>query len=423
MDIVSSEYFNYRNKKLFCEDVPAEEIISAAGTPVFVYSKKFFSDRFKEFTNAFKEIDHTVYFACKSNFNINVIKIFSDLGSGIDVNSEGELYRALKAGVDPSKIILSGVGKTAEEIKLAVEKELFVIKAESEEELFLINQIACELNKKAKVSIRINPDVQVMTHPYITTGLTENKFGINAASVINIFGNADEYPNIELTGLDMHIGSQITEVDPFLKAVLKVLDVYNELKKKGISISHFDFGGGFGVKYQNEKIFTMKELADAVVPLLKQFDCKILFEPGRFLTANGGVLLTKVLYTKKGEVKNFIITDAAMNDIIRPSLYGTYHHIQPVEINDSRGEVVADIVGPVCETGDFLGKARELYEINRDEYMAILSAGAYGIVMASNYNARRKPPEVIVDGNKFYIVRSRESFDHLLYDESIIPEL
>ncbi len=423
MIIQSSDSFYYRNGRLYCEDVPASDIIFSAGTPVFVYSKNYFTDSYRKFSEAFKGIDHKIFYACKSNFNINVIKIFGELGSGADVNSEGELIRALRAGIDPRNIILSGVGKTADEIKISIQKGLLVIKAESEEEIILINRIAGELGKKAEVSVRINPDIIVKTHPYITTGLTENKFGMSIKATEEIFRNRAAYPNINFTGIDMHIGSQITETTPFLRAVNKVYDLYAILKKSGITVSHFDIGGGFGVQYKDEDVFELNELASVLIPALKKFGCTIFFEPGRLFTANAGILLTKLLYTKRGENRNFLITDAAMTDIIRPSLYGTYHHIQPAVLDEEREEITADIVGPVCETGDFLGKGRSLQEVKSGEYLALLSAGAYGMVMSSNYNARRRPPEVIVDGNKFYIVRSRETFDQLLYDEKIVPEL
>jgi len=421
MDYFNSKYFTYsRDNILHCENVPANEIIDKTGTPVYICSKKFFEDRYKEFTNAFKDIRHKVFYSVKANFNLNVIRTFYDLGSGIDVNSEGEFYRAFKAGVDPKKMLMAGVGKTADEIKLAIEKDFIMIKAESQEEIELINKIAGKLNKKAKVGIRVNPDVNPQTHPYISTGLSQNKFGIAAPEAEQIFKEYEKYPNIFFVGIDMHIGSQITTVEPFAEAIDKLSEFYFKVKSYGIKIEHFDIGGGIGVTYNNEKSFGLPELANAIIPKLKKLDCEIFFEPGRFLTANGGILATKVLFNKKNKDKNFIIVDAAMNDLLRPSIYSAYHHIQPIEISTSDKDTVADIVGPVCESGDFFAKERTISKTKRGKYLAIMSAGAYSIVMSSNYNARRRPAEVMVDGNKFSIIRSRETFDHLLYDEKII---
>jgi diaminopimelate decarboxylase len=420
MNLFDSSYFTYKSDELFCENVPVKTIIHEVGTPAYIYSKNFFVDRYKEFTEAFKEIPHTIFFAAKSNFNLNVIKTFVDLGSGVDVNSEGELKRALLAGATPAKLILTGVGKSLNEIRLGLQKDLLMIKAESEEELELINTIAGEMNKVARVAIRVNPDVDAQTHPYISTGLSENKFGIDSKLALSLFKDKNRFKNITFTGIDMHIGSQITSIQPFAEAVEKLSQIYFELKESGLKLEHFDVGGGIGVKYGNEETFSVKDYAKAIFPTLKKLDCHVFFEPGRFLTANGGILVAKILYTKKNGEKNFLVTDTAMNDILRPSIYGAYHHIQPVEIHSDRAEITADIVGPVCESGDFLGRKRKILEAKRGEYLAVMSAGAYGMVMASNYNARRRPPEILVDDNKFYIVRSRETYDHLLYDEKIV---
>lgn len=423
MKYFDSGYFTYKSGNLYCEEVSIKDIVNAAGTPVYVYSKKFFEDRFKEFSEAFKEINHTIFYAAKSNFNINVIKIFSGLGSGVDVNSEGELFRALKAGANPKKMILTGVGKTSNEIKLGLEKNLLMIKAESVEEIYLINEIAQSLNKVAAVAIRVNPDVDAKSHPYISTGLAENKFGIDSKRALNIFKKEKELKHIKFTGIDMHIGSQITTVKPFVEAVQKLSGIFFQLKKDGIRLEHFDVGGGIGIVYNDEKTFSVKEYANAIIPILKKMDCDVFFEPGRFLTANGGALITETAFVKKNNAKNFAIVDAAMNDLLRPSIYSAYHHIQPVEKKENEKEIIADIVGPVCETGDFLAKSRKISEVKKGDLLAVMSAGAYGMVMASNYNARRRAPEIIVDKNKFYSARSRESFDHLLYDEKIIVEL
>ncbi|MGE5860100.1 MAG: diaminopimelate decarboxylase [Ignavibacteria bacterium] len=420
MDYFSSDYFTYKNNILYCEEVSVPEIIKAAGTPVYIYSKKFLTDQYKEFSEAFKEIPHTIFYAAKSNFNLSVIKTFLSLGSGVDVNSQGELFRALKAGASPEKIILSGVGKTEEEITLAIEKNLLMIKAESEQEIEAINEIASRMKKTAHVAIRVNPDVDPKTHPYISTGLGENKFGIDSESSLKIFENYKKYSNIKFTGIDMHLGSQITALEPFTDAVDKLSEIFFKVKDYGLTLDHFDVGGGVGVKYNNEDVFTIREYAEALMPKLKKLKCRVFFEPGRYLNANGGILAAKIIYTKTNSSlrdKNFIIVDAAMNDLLRPSFYNAYHHIQPVKLNSERNDITADIVGPVCESGDYFAKNRVVADCKRGEHLAIMSAGAYSVVMSSNYNARRKPPEVLVSGNKFSIVRSRETFDHLIYDE------
>lgn len=420
MDYFSSDYFTYKNNILYCEEVSVPEIIKAAGTPVYIYSKKFLTDQYKEFSEAFKEIPHTIFYAAKSNFNLSVIKTFLSLGSGVDVNSQGELFRALKAGASPEKIILSGVGKTEEEITLAIEKNLLMIKAESEQEIEAINEIASRMKKTAHVAIRVNPDVDPKTHPYISTGLGENKFGIDSESSLKIFENYKKYSNIKFTGIDMHLGSQITALEPFTDAVDKLSEIFFKVKDYGLNLDHFDVGGGVGVKYNNEDVFTIREYAEALMPKLKKLKCRVFFEPGRYLNANGGILAAKIIYTKTNSSlrdKNFIIVDAAMNDLLRPSFYNAYHHIQPVKLNSERNDITADIVGPVCESGDYFAKNRVVADCKRGEHLAIMSAGAYSVVMSSNYNARRKPPEVLVSGNKFSIVRSRETFDHLIYDE------
>jgi len=421
MDYFNSDYFKYAsNNILHCDNVNLTEIINKTGTPVYIYSKKFFEDRYREFTTAFSEINHKVFYSVKANFNVSVIKTFYNLGSGIDVNSEGEFYRAFKAGVDPKRMLMAGVGKTPDEIKLAIEKDLIMIKAESPEEIELINEIAGKLKKTAGVGVRINPDVNPKTHPYISTGLSQNKFGIESSEAEEILKNHEKFRNISFVGLDMHIGSQITSVEPFAEAVDKLLEFYSKIQSYGIKIKHFDIGGGIGVTYNNEKSFGISEFAKILIPKLKKLDCEIFFEPGRFLTGNGGILVTKILYNKKTSNKNFLIVDSAMNDLLRPSIYSAYHHIQPVEISTSDKDIVTDIVGPVCESGDFFAKERTITETKSGKYLAIMSAGAYSIVMSSNYNARRRPAEVLVDSDKFQIIRSRESFDHLLYDEKVL---
>ncbi len=416
-----NDAFAYREGRLYCEETPVDSIVEKVGTPVYIYSRKFFENRFAEFTKAFSEIDHKIFFAVKSNFNINVIRIFYNAGAGLDVNSAGEFFRAVKAGAKPADMILTGVGKTAEEIELGLKENVILIKAESFDEIVLINKIAERLGKIAPLAIRVNPDVDAETHPYISTGLSENKFGINSKDAFAAFREASKMKNVKLTGIDMHIGSQITSVSPYVEAVNKLAEDFFKLKEAGIALEHFDIGGGMGIRYKDETPFTPQELADAITPTLKKLDCQIMFEPGRFLTANGGALVTRVLYKKSNGAKNFTIIDAAMNDLLRPSLYKAYHHVQPVT-EKTLETFVTDVVGPVCESGDYVAKGREIPVVEDGDLLAIMSAGAYGMVMASNYNGRRRPAEVLVEGNKFKIIRPRETFEHLLYEEKLVVE-
>lgn len=414
---INEEYFPYKNNNLYCDEIEIKKIINETGTPVYIYNKKFFIEKYNEIADAFKEIPHTIFYAAKCNFNLSVIKNFVELGSGVDVNSEGELIRALKAGAKPEKIILTGVGKTEREIELGIYNNLLMIKAESTGEIELINKVAERLNKKAHVAVRVNPDINPQTHPYISTGLYENKFGINVEEALNIFRNSGKYKNIIFTGIDMHIGSQITTLSPFADAVDKLSEVFFKAKEYGINFDHFDIGGGIGVIYKDETPFSIKDFSEVLIPKFKKLNCEIFFEPGRYLTANGGILVSEVLNTKNNAAKNFIIVDAAMNDLLRPSLYKVYHNIQPLIKKENSEEIIADIVGPVCESGDYLGKDILIENLSAGDFLAIMSAGAYGMVMSSNYNARKKPPEVMVDGDKFNIIRSRETYEHLIYDE------
>ena len=420
MHYLETEFIIYKNDQLYVDDIKVVELAKEFGTPLYIYSKNHFIKQYKKFQNAFKDINHKIFYAMKANFNLSVINTFVKLGSGVDANSEGELFRALKTGVEPSKVILTSVGKTKNEIKLGLEKNVLMIKAESDEEIELINKIAGEMNKVARVAIRINPDVDAKTHPYISTGLSSNKFGVNSKTALSIYKRRKDFSNIQFTGIDMHIGSQITTIDPFVEAVQKLSEIYFELKAEGLTLQHFDVGGGIGVQYDQETSFTINEFAEKTIPLFKKLECEIIFEPGRYLTANGGILVTEVLYNKTNGKKKFIIIDSAMNDLLRPSIYQAYHHIQPVHKFNDRKNITADIVGPICETGDYFARDREISESKSGELLAVMSAGAYGMVMTSNYNARRRPAEILVDGDKHSVIRDRETFDHLIYDEKII---
>ena len=419
MHYLETEFIKYKHNQLFVDDIKVEELSKEFGTPLYVYSKNHFIKQYKDFENAFKNINHKIFYAMKANFNLSVINTFVKLGSGVDANSEGELFRALKTGIEPSKIILTSVGKTKNEIRLGIEKNVLMIKAESEEEIESINKIAGEMHKTARVAIRVNPDVDAKTHPYISTGLLSNKFGVDSNTALSIYKRRKDFAHIQFTGIDMHIGSQITSIDPFVESVQKLSEVYFELKADGLTLKHFDVGGGIGVSYNGEQSFTISEFADRTISLFKKLDCEIIFEPGRYLTANGGILVTEVLYNKTNGEKKFIIVDSAMNDLLRPSIYQAYHHIQPVNRFDDRKNITADIVGPVCETGDYFARDREIAETKSGELLAIMSVGAYGMVMGSNYNARRRPAEIMVEGDKYSMIRSRETFDHLIWDEKI----
>lgn len=420
MHYLETEFIKYKNNNLFIEDVSVEKIVHEFGTPLYIYSKNHFIKQYNNFENAFSSLNHKIFYAMKANYNLSIINTFAKLGSGIDANSEGELYRALKTGIHPSNIILTSVGKTKNEIKIGIEKNVLMIKAESEEEIELINKIAGELNKTASVAIRVNPDVDAKTHPYISTGLSTNKFGVDSKSALNIYKHRKEFRNIKFTGIDMHIGSQITSIVPFCEAVQKLSELYFEIEKDGLKLEHFDVGGGIGVTYNNEQSFTINEFAEKTIPLFKKLNCQIIFEPGRYLTANGGILVTEVLYNKKNGDKNFVIIDAAMNDLLRPSIYQAYHHVQPVQLFEDRKEKIVDVVGPVCESGDYIARDREISATKSGELLAIMSAGAYGMVMSSNYNARRRPAEILVNGTNLSVIRSRETFEHLIWDEKIL---
>jgi diaminopimelate decarboxylase len=420
MHYFETEHIKYKNYQLFIEEINVNDLAKEFETPLYIYSKNHFIKQYQDFENAFKDINHKIFYAMKANFNLSVISTFVQLGSGVDANSEGELYRALKTGVDSTNIILTSVGKTKNEIRLGLEKNVLMIKAESEEEIELINEIAGAMNKVARVAIRVNPDVDAKTHPYISTGLSSNKFGVDTKTALSIYKRRKNFSNIEFTGIDMHIGSQITSIDPFVEAVEKLSELYFEIEKDGLKLKHFDVGGGIGVKYNNEESFSITEFAERTSPLFKKLDCDIIFEPGRFLTANAGILVTEVLYNKKNGDKNFVIIDAAMNDLLRPSIYQAYHHIQPVNKFENRNEMVADVVGPICETGDYFARDRKITESKSSELLAVMSTGAYGMVMTSNYNARRRPTEILVDRDKYSVIRSRETFDHLIWDEKIV---
>ncbi len=410
--------FHYKDDALWCEEVPVGEIAREVGTPFYLYSYRTLRNHYRAFNEAFAEVPHLVCFSVKVNSNIAVLKIFAKEGSGMDIVSGGELFRALQAGADPGKIVYSGVGKKPDEIEYAVRSEILMFNVESPQELESIDECAGRLGKRARISIRINPDVDPKTHPYISTGLKKNKFGFDVESSLKEYRKARELRNIDVIGVDCHIGSQLTEVAPFVDAMNKLKELIGVLRSEGFEIRYLDLGGGLGIRYNEEMPPHPREYARGIIDNAKGLDCTLVFEPGRVIVGNAGILVANVLYTKSSGEKNFIIVDAGMNDLIRPSFYGSYHHIQPV-IAKGRDNLTADVVGPICESGDFLAKDRTLPRLERGESVAVMSAGAYGFTMSSNYNARPRVPEVLVRDNHYYVIRSREEYADLTRKESI----
>ncbi|GMV51063.1 MAG: Diaminopimelate decarboxylase [Nitrospirae bacterium] len=412
--------FQYKQGELYCEEVPLSRVAKEVGTPCYVYSHNTLVQHFRTYDGAFKDIPHIVAFAMKSNSNLAVLRLMAKEGSGVDIVSGGELFRALKAGVPAEKIVFAGVGKSPEEIRDALKANILMFNVESSAELQAINEVAASLGVRARVALRINPDIDPKTHPYISTGLKKSKFGIAADRAIEEFKLAASFSYIEVVGLHAHIGSQLTQVTPFVEALKKVLGMVQALAEQGIPIRYLNIGGGLGITYLDETPPHPKDLAAAISPLVRDLKCVLIMEPGRVIVGNAGVLVTKVLYTKTGETKRFLIVDAAMNDLIRPSLYDAYHDIRPLSERVAQAQKqTVDVVGPVCESGDFLAKDRALPEMSEGDLMAVMSAGAYGFVMSSNYNSRPRVPEVLVQGGQFHVIRSRERYEDLVRGEDI----
>ena len=410
---------SYQQGLLAIEEVSTQQLVQQYGTPLYVYSKKAVLDAYQAYTDSFAEIDHQICYAVKANSNLAVLKVLAEAGAGFDLVSSGELARVLAAGADPSKIVFSGVGKTVAEMKAALQAGIGCFNVESLSELDTLNAVAAELQVKAPISIRVNPDVDAKTHPYISTGLKDNKFGISHDVAIKAYKHADSLEHLDIVGIDCHIGSQLTEIDPFVAALDKVCELIESLKQEGIELEHVDLGGGLGVIYIDEEVAEVSEFANALLPKLKQLGLKVFFEPGRSIVANAGVLLTKVEVLKPTEHKNFAIVDAAMNDLIRPALYLAEMAIIPMSSESQQGseEQSWDIVGAVCETGDFLAKKR-LLSLAVGDILAITGAGAYGFVMSSNYNSRPRPAEIMVSADKHQVVRKRETVEQLFEGES-----
>jgi diaminopimelate decarboxylase len=412
-------YFSYTNRELHAEAVPLSSIAEQHGTPCFVYSRAALTDAYRAFDSAFQGRDHLVCYAVKANSNLAILNLFARLGSGFDIVSGGELARVLGAGGDPRKIVFSGVGKSAEEMRQALAADILCFNVESESELYRLDRVAGEMGKVAPVSLRVNPDVDARTHPYIATGLKQNKFGVAYDHAPALYRRARSLPHIRVEGIDCHIGSQLTEIAPFAAALDKILDLLDRLQREGITISHLDLGGGLGIRYRDETPPAPGDYARALTALIGNRPQKLLFEPGRLLTGNAGVLLTRIEYLKHGEERNFAVVDAAMNDLMRPALYDAWHDVLPV-MAGTAGEKPYDIVGPVCESGDFLARGRQL-AVSEGDLLAVMSAGAYGMSMSSNYNTRPRAAEVMVDGNTSHLVRERESVAELMSREILLP--
>lgn len=415
------DHFQYRDGVLYAEDVPVSRIAEQVGTPCYVYSRATLERHWHAFDQAFTGRDHLICYAVKANSSLAVLNLLARLGSGFDIVSGGELQRVLKAGGDPGKVVFSGVGKTADELRLALEQNIYCINVESASELDLLEQVATAAGKVAPVAVRVNPDVDAQTHPYISTGLKENKFGVDIDTARALYRRAHDSAQLRVEGLDCHIGSQLTRMAPFLDAIDRVLVLIRELAAEGIDITHLDIGGGLGVTYQDETPPHPSDYATAIAERLADAPLKVIMEPGRAIAANAGILLTRVMHLKSNEDKHFAIVDGAMNDLLRPSLYGSWQDIIPTAPATANETRHWDIVGPVCETGDFLGKDRAL-ALSQGDLLAVRSAGAYGFSMSSNYNSRPRAAEVMVDGDRVHVIRARESFEDLVRGETLLPE-
>lgn len=405
-------YFNYKNSDLYAEAVPVEKIVEEVGTPLYIYSYKTLMRHYRAFEEAFDGYPNVICFALKANSNTALLTALAKMGCGADVVSGGELYLAMKSGMPAGKIVYAGVGKTREEIRYALKSRILMFNIESSDELMAIDGIAGEMGVTAPIALRVNPNINASTHPYISTGLKKHKFGIPIEDAVEHYKLAGSLSNTRVFGIHCHIGSQITKVSPFVEALKKVLQLAKKLKSGGIEIQYLDIGGGLGIAYDNEVAPYPGELAKAITPLIKKYDFTLILEPGRSIAGNAGILVTRALYLKKSVFKDFVIVDSGMNDLLRPSLYGAYHQVLPVKKN-SRKKIQVDIVGPICESGDFFAKERKMNRPLKDDLLAVMSAGGYGYSMSSNYNGRPRPAEVLVKGNKYFVIRERETYRDL----------
>ena len=411
--------FQYRDSELCCEAVSLRALATVAGTPAYVYSKAALLESLGGYERAFRDVPHVVCYSVKANSNLGVLSALAKAGAGADIVSGGELYRALRAGVPPKKIIFSGVGKSRDEMREALKADILMFNVESRAELRVLDEVALEMGVRAPVALRVNPDVDPETHPYIATGLKTSKFGIPYDEALEAYEEAATLKGLAVVGADMHIGSQLTKATPVADAVARVVALVKALRERRIEIRMIDIGGGLGIRYRDETPPTHQEYATLLLPALREAGVTVLIEPGRSIVGNAGALLTRVLYRKDTGAKKFVVVDSAMNDLIRPSLYGSYHEIVPVDETRRAGErETVDVVGPVCESGDFLAKDRELVRVQQEDLLAVMSAGAYGFVMASNYNTRPRAVEVLVDGSRYTIVRRRETYEDLVAGET-----
>lgn len=409
--------FHYHNDELYCEQVPLRKIADEAGTPLYVYSRETLERHFRVFDGAFAAISHLVCYSVKANSNIAVLNLLAGMGAGADVVSGGEIYRALRAGVAPDKIVYSGVGKTREEIRYGLETGILQFNVESGQELDTVAAVSAETGARARIALRVNPDVDPKTHPYISTGLKKNKFGVAMDTAAELYGRAAANPHLEVTGIACHIGSQITQIGPFVAALDRVLLFVDRLRDtSGIHIRYLDLGGGLGITYAAETPPHPSDYAEALAERLRGSPFTLVLEPGRVIVGNAGIVVARVLYTKQSDDKQFVIIDAAMNDLVRPSLYDAYHEIQPLRRRDVPS-MTADIVGPICESGDFMARARSIPTVEQGDLLAIMSAGAYGFSMSSNYNSRPRAAEVLVEGSSYRVIRRRETYEDLVRNE------
>ncbi len=411
--------FQYKNGELYCEGVPVKTVAQRVGTPFYLYSSHTLANHFRAFDSAFAGVPHLICFALKSNTNSAVLRLLGRAGAGADIVSGGELFRALRAGIDPKKIVYAGVGKRRDEIEYALKVGILMFNVESGEELLAVDRAAKDMRAKARIGLRVNPDIDPKTHAYISTGLKENKFGIPIDEALEYYQTAKGLPHVEIVGVHQHIGSQITEVQPFVDALEKLVGFVGELRSAGMDIKYVNIGGGLGITYKDETPPLPAEMAQAIRPLLKNCGCTIIMEPGRALVGNAGILVTSALYHKDSGDKHFLIVDAGMNDLIRPSLYEAYHDIRPVIEPAADGKDLFDVVGPICESGDFLAKDRTMPEVKQGELLAVMGAGAYGFSMASNYNSRPRAAEVMVKGKEYHIIRERETYNDLIKGEKV----
>lgn len=412
---IALEEFHYRSGVLCCEDVSLIEIAETYGTPVYVYSERSIRTRYQALEAAYQGVPHLICYAMKANDNLAIARMLGEMGAGADIVSGGELFRARRAGIPGNRIIFAGVGKTREEIARAIDEDVLLFNVESLPELDVIGEVARAKGRVARISVRVNPDVDPRTHPYISTGLKKNKFGISADRVIEVYRLAQSHPYLDPQGIQMHIGSQLVEIQPIVDAVDRLVELVERLRREGVELRYFDIGGGLGIRYRDEEPEGPADLAAQVVPRIQRLGVTLLCEPGRFIVGSSGALLTRVLYRKESPAKTFVIVDAGMNDLIRPALYDAYHEIRPVQ--EQVGSEVVDVVGPICESGDFFAHDRALPPTRAGDLLALLSAGAYGFTMASTYNARPRPAEVLVFGDQHRLIRRRETFEDLIRAE------